>query len=307
MIKASFRRTGRASSRKNTHNEPAASGKLSDPALAYPASHAAGGGHGNPQKDVHWFLQWIQTTWMPCGASLSRQRPCITPPACQPVKGTASPAKRHHAMAGDWGNSGSSGQTQQRRPSVQRHQPAARQMLRAALQSAPPLGPVQVPHSSLCPVWLATCIQLSRPDRGMAHQLTWPFAAQARCCHLMTRPQNVVTVVPGIRGPLPPSCQLSPATAMAAGMGKCQAVMAPVRWGSTCSHATRRAQPTPRSSCHQDAARQGACQAIVMRPLVQHLHKSSQGQRLTTVKCPSSPSKRWVMGSSCVPAAATDY
>jgi hypothetical protein len=36
MIKASFRRTGRASSRKNTHDEPAASGKLSDPELACP-------------------------------------------------------------------------------------------------------------------------------------------------------------------------------------------------------------------------------------------------------------------------------
>lgn len=50
MIKASFRRTGRASSRKNTHNEPAASGKLSDPALAYPASQAAGCGHATHRK-----------------------------------------------------------------------------------------------------------------------------------------------------------------------------------------------------------------------------------------------------------------
>lgn len=100
MIKASFRRTGRASSRKNTHNEPAASGKLSDPALAYPASQAAGCGHGNPQKDVHWFLQWIPTTWMPCGASPSRQRPCIMPPARQPARGAASRPLPRHVMVG---------------------------------------------------------------------------------------------------------------------------------------------------------------------------------------------------------------
>lgn len=144
MIKASFRRTGRASSRKNIHNEPAASGKLSNPALACPASQPAGCGHGHPQKDVHWFLQWIQTTWMPCGVSPSRQQLCTTRPARRPAKGAAFRDPRRHVMVGAWGGSGSSGRAQQRQPTDQNHQPAACQGTRAALQSAPPLAPVQV-------------------------------------------------------------------------------------------------------------------------------------------------------------------
>lgn len=93
------------------------------------------------------LVQWTLTTWMPCGASQSRPRPCTTPnppPLPAASRATRARVQQRRTMVAATASPSWAGQPPRCRSGGLGRPSAASPTLKTALRSAPPRAPVQV-------------------------------------------------------------------------------------------------------------------------------------------------------------------